>query len=446
MKSTGEVLGIGKNLEEALYKGLLGAGYKMAKTGGVFLTVRDSDKNEIGDIAEKFSEMGFLLYATAGTAKVLEGLGLRVKVVNKIHESEDNTMTLLDSGSIKYIVSTSKKGRDPVRDSVKIRRKASLLGIPCLTSIDTANALANTLMSKYSEINTELVDITNLRAEKMEIEFTKMQGCGNDYIYIDCFKQTIPAPENLSVFLCDRHYGIGGDGVVLICPSDVADAKMRIFNIDGSEGEMSGTAIRCVAKYIYDNNIIPHKDTVTVETLSGIKTLKLKTIGGLVSKVQVDMGKAQLSPKSIPMNVEGDSVINYKLNVSDKEYTVTALSMGNPHAVVFCSNTDHIDISEVGPLFENHEVFPERVNTEFVQVFDSKTIRVKTWERGNGETLCCGTGACAAAVAAVLCGYCEKNTDIKVILPGGELTVCYTDDAVYMIGNCEKVFDGVVTI
>ena len=445
MKSTGEVLGIGKNLEEALYKGLLGAGYKMSKTGGVFLTVRDSDKEEIGDIAEKFSQMGFLLYATAGTARVLEKMGLRVKVVNKIHESEDNSMTLLDSGSIKYIVSTSKKGRDPVRDSVKIRRKASLLGIPCLTSIDTANALANTLMSKYSEINTELVDITHLRAEKINLKFTKMQGCGNDYIYIDCFKQTVNSPENLSVFLTDRHFGIGGDGVVLICPSEVADAKMRVFNVDGSEGEMAGTSIRCVAKYLYDNKMV-NKDTVTVETKSGVKTLKLKTVGGLVSSAQVNMGLPTFSPKSIPMNVEGESVVNKKIEVCGKEYEVTALSFGNPHAVVFMDNSEKIEVSKIGPQFENCPIFPEKVNAEFVQVLDNKTLRVSVWERGNGETLACGTGACAAVVAAVMCGHCEKNSDIKVMLLGGELTIRYTDEGVFMTGPCEKVFEGIVTI
>ena len=277
------------------------------------------------------------------------------------------------------------------------------------------------------------------------IQFTKMQGCGNDYIYIACFKETVSSPENLAVYLTDRHYGIGGDGLVLICPSDVADAKMRIFNVDGSEGEMAGTSIRCVAKYIYDSKMV-QKDTVTIETKSGIKTLKLKTIGGLVSSVEVDMGNPEFSPEKIPVNIKGDKVLDYKIDVDGKEYGVTGVSFGNPHAVVFCSNAENIDVHTLGPKFENHSLFPEKINAEFVQVLDSKTLRVKVWERGNGETFACGTGACAAAVAAVLNGYCKKDTDIKVILKGGELIVRYTDDTVYMTGPCEKVFDGVVSI
>ncbi len=225
MKSTGEVMGIGRNLSEALYKGLVAAGYKMYKSDGILITVRNSDKNDITDVAKKFDALGFALYATAGTAEVLRKSGLNVTTVRKIHESEDNCSTLLDTGKIKYILSTSTKGRIPARDSVKLRRKAVSLGIPCLTSVDTAMALADSLLSRYSEINTELVDIRNMRTERLQIRFTKMQSAGNDYIYIDCFEQPVPSPESLSVYLSDRHYGVGGDGVVLIYRSDIADAK-----------------------------------------------------------------------------------------------------------------------------------------------------------------------------------------------------------------------------
>ncbi len=182
-----------------------------------------------------------------------------MKLVNKIHESDVNAITLLESGEIQYVISTSAKGRNPARDSVKIRRKACLLDIPCLTSLDTANAIADSLISRYTEINTELVDINRMRAEKYKLPFTKMQGCANDYIYINCFEQEVNSPESLSVFLLDRHVGVGGTGVVLICPSDQADAKMRMFNLDGSEGEMCGNAIRCIGKYLYDNQIVPKK-------------------------------------------------------------------------------------------------------------------------------------------------------------------------------------------
>jgi len=458
MKSTGEVLGLGKNIEEALYKGLIAAGYKMHKSGGVFITVRDSDKREVCDIAKKFYELGFELYATKGTAQVLASKGFDVQVVNKIHEcAENNTVTLLESGKISYIISTSAKGRNPATDDVKIRRKACLLGIPCLTSIDTANALADCLLSGYSEINTELIDINHLRRERMKINFTKMQGCGNDYIYINCIDTAdtngmeINSPESLSVYLSDRHFGVGGDGIVLILPSEVADAKMRMFNLDGSEGKMCGNAIRCVAKYLYDNGIVK-KEEMTIETLSGIKELYLFTQNGTVSKVKVNMGKAELRPEKIPVSLEGESIINRKVSINGKEYGITCVSMGNPHAVVFFDEEinevalDNLKLDELGPHFENNEIFPERVNTEFVKVLERNRLKMRVWERGSGETLACGTGACASAVAAVLNGYCDKDTDIKVELLGGELTIRYTDDAVYMTGDCKKVFEGTVEI
>ena len=200
----------------------------------------------LGEIAKKFDKMGFPLYATTGTASVLAKLGLTVKIVDKIHESPVNTITLLESGKLAYIISTSAKGRNPARDSVKIRRKAALLGIPCLTAIDTANALADSLMSRYTPYNTEIVDINNLKKEKVKLPFTKMSACSNDYIYINCFENEVSSPEFLSIYLSDRHNGVGGDGVILICPSDVADAQMRMFNRDGSEGLMCGNGIRCV--------------------------------------------------------------------------------------------------------------------------------------------------------------------------------------------------------
>ncbi|MCL2463134.1 MAG: carbamoyl-phosphate synthase large subunit, partial [Defluviitaleaceae bacterium] len=298
MKSTGEVLGIGKNLQEALYKGLVAAGYKMNKRGGVFITVRDSDKTEITDIARKFSELGFSLYATKGTASLLRRNNLTVETVNKIHESEtNNTQTLLESGKVSYIISTSTRGRNPALDDVKIRRKAVMLGVPCLTSIDTANALADSLLSGYSEINTELIDLNDMRSERMELKFTKMQSCGNDYIYINCMDTEINSPESLSVLLADRHYGVGGDGVILILrptPGVDADARMRTFNLDGSEGEMAGNGIRCVAKYLYDNRIV-RKPVMRIETLSGVKELYPATSKGLVSEVKANMGPAELS-------------------------------------------------------------------------------------------------------------------------------------------------------
>ncbi|MEL7565000.1 MAG: carbamoyl-phosphate synthase large subunit [Dehalobacterium sp.] len=445
MKSTGEVLGIGKSLDEALYKGLVAAGYKMVKQGGVLITVRDSDKPEIVDIGKKYAEMGFLLYATRGTAKVLEEAGLSVTCVKKIHESDDNINTLLESGKVNYIISTSSKGRLPSRDSVKIRRKAVERTIPCLTSLDTANALADSLKSKYSQMSTELVDINRMRNEPMKLNFTKMHGCGNDYIYFNCFHQKVDSPESLSVHLSDRHFGIGGDGVVLICPSDTAEAKMRMFNLDGSEGKMCGNAIRCVGKYLYENQLTD-QDEISIETLSGIKKLKLYAHNGKVNSVCVDMGKAEFAPEHIPVNLMGQEVVHMPVGIEGRDYHITCVSLGNPHCIVFCDSLEGINIEKEGPAFEYSPLFPDRVNVEFVTVINKNTIKMRVWERGSGETLACGTGACAGAVAAVKNGYCHKDENITVKLKGGDLMVKYTDDTVYMTGKVEKVFEGVVEI
>lgn len=447
MKSTGEVLGIGKNLREALFKGLIAAGYRMKKQGSVLITVKDSDKLEVVDVAEKFARCGFTLYATTGTAAMLESKGLLAIPINKIHEAPnaDNIATLLESGQISYIVSTSENGRHPADDEIKIRRRACLLGIPCLTSMDTANVLTDSLLSGYSEINTELVDVNHLRSERMEINFTKMQSAGNDYIYINCFDTVINSPESLSILLSDRHYGVGGDGIVLILRSDCADAKMRMFNLDGSEGMMCGNAIRCVAKYLYDNQIIPEK-SMQIETASGIKALSVSTVDGGVDRVKVNMGRIEIKPEKIPACLSGESIISYPIVVDNEKYSITCLSIGNPHAVVFVNSVDVLDLQKIGPLFENHELFPNRINTEFVEIIDKNTFKMRVWERGNGETLACGTGACAAVAAAVLNGYCDKDVDIKVRLVGGELIIRYTEDGVYMTGDCKQVFEGRVKI
>ncbi|MDR0819096.1 MAG: carbamoyl-phosphate synthase large subunit [Oscillospiraceae bacterium] len=433
MKSTGEVLGVGKNLQEALYKGLAAAGYKMRKGGGVFITVRDQDKSEIADIAKKFVNIGLKLYATAGTAKILWIAGMEVEVVNKISEnSVVNSRTLLESGEISYIISTSTNGRDPALDSVQIRRKATVLGIPCLTSLDTAAALADSMLSRYGEHNTELVDINRMRPEHIQLPFTKMQGCGNDYIYIDCFKYDLEAlgissPESLSVFLSDRRFGVGGDGVILIMPSEIADAKMRMFNLDGSEGKMCGNGIRCVAKYLYDNGIIKTRE-MKIETLSGIKELYANTQNGEVSSVRVNMGKATVTSE---ISVEG----NTRRSVGEPVY----IDVGNPHRVVFVDSVDTADVEGIGNMYPDY-------NNEFTKVVDSKRLQMRVWERGSGETLACGTGACAAVAAAVLKGYCEKDTDVKVQLLGGDLTVQVTDETVYLTGECKTVYNGVVRI
>jgi len=447
MKSTGEVLGLANTREEAIFKGLLSSGCNMKQRGGVFITVRNSDKSEIASVAKKYADLGFKLYATQGTAEMLRLDDLEVETVAKIHEnSESNTLTLIESGKVNYVISTSSKGRIPTRDSVKIRRKAIERNVPCLTSLDTAAALADSIKSRYSEFSTELVDINNLRTEKTVLKFTKMQGTGNDYIYFNCFDQKIDNPAGLGVSLSNRRFGIGGDGVVLICPSEVADAKMRVFNLDGSEGQMGGNAIRCVGKYLYENNIVNKLD-ITIETISGIKELKLIRKNGKIAAAEVNMGKPGLNPASIPVNLDGEKVINRKTEIADGEYSITTVSMGNPHCIVMVDNVDKLNIAELGPKFENDPLFPERVNTEFIKIIGENTIKMRVWERGNGETLACGTGACAAAVAACEMGLCKKNEDIIVKLVGGDLIVRYTDDGtVYMTGDAVKSFEGTICI
>lgn len=277
----------------------------------------------------------------------------------------------------------------------------------------------------------------------MEIKFTKMHGIGNDYIYVNCLEKELEDPGNISESMSRRHFSVGADGLVMICSSDKADAKMRMFNADGSEGKMCGNAIRCVGKYLYDNGIVD-KTTVTIETLSGIKTLSLDVKDGKVSSATVDMGEAITNPHDIPVLWDGDSMISEKTEIGGKEYALTAVSMGNPHAVCFTDDVDSLDLEKLGPCFENHKLFPERVNTEFVKVIDKRTLKMRVWERGSGETYACGTGACASVVAAVLNGFCERGTEVTVRLIGGELRIIYTDDGrVLMSGKAEKVYEGV---
>ncbi len=281
----------------------------------------------------------------------------------------------------------------------------------------------------------------------MKLRFTKMHGIGNDYIYFNAIDQTIEDPNALSQRLSDRRFGIGGDGIILVCPSDVADAKMRIFNEDGSEAKMCGNGIRCVAKFIYDYGVVPaDKTVVTIDTLSGVKTIELTVENGKAASAKVDMGAAILKPADIPMAYAGEQVVNQPLEVNGKTYPVTAVSMGNPHCVTFVDDVDSLALDKIGPFFENHPAFPDRVNTEFVRVIDDHTLQMRVWERGSGETWACGTGACATVVAACLNGYCKKGEDVTVHLRGGDLVIRYTDETVLMTGPATTVFEGEVEV
>ena len=283
------------------------------------------------------------------------------------------------------------------------------------------------------------------------INFTKMHGIGNDYIYINCLESMVEDPTNLAIKMSDRHFGVGGDGIVLIAPSTVADARMIMFNMDGSEGNMCGNAIRCVGKYMYDR-VGLKKNPMTIETKSGIKILEFNAPDGIVETVKVNMGATILEPENIPVTLPGDEnnqVVNREIEIDGVKYGITAVSMGNPHAVTYLESeeaVDNLEIEKIGPKFENNPIFPERVNTEFVSIIDDHTLKMRVWERGSGETWACGTGACATVVSSVLNGYCPKGEDIKVKLRGGDLVIRYTDEAVFMTGSATFVFDGVMEV
>jgi diaminopimelate epimerase len=277
------------------------------------------------------------------------------------------------------------------------------------------------------------------------MKFTKMQGLGNDYIYVNCLEKELSSPSEVSRFVSDRHFGIGSDGLVLIMPSSKADFRMRMFNSDGSESEMCGNAIRCVGKYVYDNGLTDKK-TVSIETLAGIKILELTVVDGKVSVVRVDMGEPILKPVNIPVKSDLNLFVSQPVEAGGRVFNVTCVSMGNPHAVSYVDDVHSFPLTEIGPLMETHELYPRKINAEFVKVIDRDHLEMRVWERGAGETLACGTGASAVLVASVLNGYTNRKADIKLL--GGTLTIEWNekDNHVYMTGPAVKVFEGEIEV
>ena len=277
------------------------------------------------------------------------------------------------------------------------------------------------------------------------MKFTKMHGIGNDYVYVNCFKETVEHPSEAAIKVSDRHFGIGSDGLILIKPSEVADGKMEMYNADGSQGAMCGNGIRCVAKYMYDYGITD-KTSISVETKSGIKYLDLTIKDGKVDTVKVNMGTPILKAADIPVRSAKEQVINEPVMVDGKEWKITCVSMGNPHAITYIDDVKNLEIEKIGPKFENHEIFPDRVNTEFVHVIDRNTVEMRVWERGSGETLACGTGACAVAVSSILNGLTEEEVTVKLL--GGDLKIFWdrTENKVYMTGSATTVFDGEIDL
>ena len=277
------------------------------------------------------------------------------------------------------------------------------------------------------------------------MKFTKIHGIGNDYVYVNCFQEKVDNPSEVAKFVSDRHFGVGSDGLILIKPSQIADCEMDMYNLDGSQGAMCGNGIRCVAKYVYDYGIVP-KTTLRIATKSGIKELNLTVENGKVSLVRVNMGSPILEASKIPVVSDQSQAVNQPIKVNGHTYYFTGVSMGNPHAVVYLDDVDNLDIEKIGPAFEKHPVFPDRVNTEFVKVIDRKTLKMRVWERGSGETLACGTGACAVAVSSILNNLTEEEVTVKLL--GGDLKIHWDrlENLVYMTGPATTVFDGEITL
>lgn len=445
MKSTGEALGIGRTLPEALFKGLAGAGFKMLDTlsrahGGILISVEEHDNAEIVDVAAKFSSLGMKIYATETTAEAIRRMGITVTTVSTENSSKE-IFDLMDQGELNYIIYTGAVRDGTIGDYTAIHTKAMQLSIPCLTSADTAAALADMVAGRYNSENTELIDINHMRHNHETVHFTKMQDCGDDYIVIEDFMNKITSPESLCVTLCDRHTGIGADGIVLIRISLRADARMISYNRDGTRAEIGGNNLRFMAKYLYDQGIV-RKTNMSIETDAGVRTMHLFLRNGKVHSVTVDMGRPDFACENIPVKTEEKEMIQKPLTIHEHIYTVTCVKVGSPNCVIFDDHIEEINLPEVGPYFENADLFPERTNTEFVRVVDESTLKVRVYERGNGITNGCGIDACAAAAAAVRIGYCREEMPIKVELPGGNVTVTIHNGRVMLNGGCETVFEG----
>ncbi len=442
MKSTGEVLGIGKTTAEALFKGLTAAGTRgLPKRGGVLLSVDEHDYMEILDLAKKFADMDAKLYATPGTAEIIRSLDVEVTSVDEISKSNE-ILDLMEDGKIRCVVYTGALNDDTVGEYTTIHRVALRHDIPCLTSLDTANAYADILVSRFTENNTELVNINDMRHERQVLKFAKMACSGNDYIFVDNRDGSLPSPASMCGRLCDRHAGVGAHGLIVIENSDVADAKMRIYNQNGLEGQVVGNSLRSAAKFLYDNGIVKKED-MTIETRMGVNSMHLYISGGKVTSVTVDMGKPLFAPEQIPMTAEGDKVIDYPITVDGVEYKACCMNVGgNPHCVIFVDRVDNKDMNEFAAAIEANEQFTKPMNFELVRYINPFTLRIRTWEWDNSETRACGAGACAAVVAAVECGMCKKDTDITVKLRGGDLTVNYNDERILLTGDTSLVYKG----
>lgn len=438
MKSTGEVLGIGKTIEEALYKGLVSAGFNMRtstknRPAGIYFTINDQDKFEIVNIVKKFADLGLNLYATKGTANVIRSLGLECTEVARLSSNEE-IFKLMDEGKIDYVVYTGKTDVESISNYISLHHHAILLGITVLTSLDTTNALADCIAGRYNQFNTELVDINNLRKEKLKLKFSKMHSCGNDYIFFNNMDGAITCPESLAINFADRHYAIGGDGVVMIEKSSVGAAKVNVYNRDGSLAGLAANPIRCVAKYLFDNGYAGEE--MKIETCCGVKKLGVSSFNGKASSVSVNLGKPEIDKNPAKKIVYGG-----------KEFDAYYVNVGNPHCVIFCDKVESVDMDALGQAVSESNLFPKGVFVECVRVVNRVTLKMRVWEKGNGETWACGTAAAAAAVASIVNGYCAYGEIVTVKLKGGDLFVRYENGGeIELDGTVKLSFEGSIEI
>lgn len=435
MKSTGEVLGIGKTIEEALFKGLVSAGFSMRhptkkRPSGIYFTINDQDKFEIVNIVKKFADLGLTLYATKGTANVIRSLGLECTEVARLSSNEE-IFGLIDEGKVDYVVYTGKTDVESISNYISLHHHAILKGVTVLTSLDTTNALADVIAGRYNQFNTELVDINNLRKQKLKLNFSKMHSCGNDYIFFDDLNGNITCPESLAINFSDRHYSIGADGIAMLEKSAVADVKVRVFNSDGSDGGLAANPVRCAAKYLFDKGFVK-SDEITVETFGGVKKLFVNSFNGKASSVAVNLG--------VPVFGESGKTVFVKYS----EFMLNTVNVGNSHCVIFCEKIEDMDMEALAQSV--WEIMPDTI-VECVRVVNNVTIKMREFVPRNGETLSCGTAAAAAAVTAMQKGYCRKDEIVTVKLKGGDLFVKLNEKGEAEVdGTVRLSFEGSIEI
>ena len=445
MKSTGEVLGIGKTIEEALFKGLVSAGFNMKhptkqNPSGIYFTINDQDKFEIVNIVKKFADLGLTFYATKGTAQVIRSLGIECTEVARL-STNDDIFKLMDEGKIDYIVYTGKTDIESITNYISLHHHAILLGITVLTSLDTTNALADVIAGRYNQFNTELVDINHLRTEKLKLEFNKMHTCGNDYIFFNNMEGRITCPESLAINFADRHYAIGGDGIILIEKSDRADAKVRVFNRDGSDAGLAANALRIAAKYIYDNHMVSG-DKVTLESDGEVAELTVSCFNNEASSVCVNIGCAKMEDVVLP------EMQTYK-KYGGHDSVAHVVTLGKKHLVTFLDKIDDVDFEDFTQELSacDGQLYADVDFVECVRVVNSVTVRMRVFGKVNGETWSCGTAAAAAAIAAIERRDCSRGELITVKVKGGDLFVKINEDgSIEVDGPVKQAFKGIIEI